>query len=121
MWYTKKVKEINIMAKNETIKKSTKVIAVINKDRKYYPAYVAGGDVMKAGTRYECRGDRYIDKDGELVLSNYLGHGWHEVVPPVDFDLFLEETVTVTTKTVTTKPAMIKGKHIVPVVPEAAE
>ena len=100
-------------------KKSTKIIAVINKDRKWYPAY-SKGEIMAAGERFEVRGDRYIDKSGVLVLENYVGHGWHETVEPEDFDLFFEETVTVTTKTVTAKPAKIVGKHIVPA-DEAAE
>lgn len=102
-------------------KKSTKIIAVINKDRKWTPAYTKG-EIMKAGERFECNGRTgyYIDKAGELVLTNLVGHGWHEVVAPEDFDIFLEETVTVTTKTVTAKPAKIVGKHIVPA-DEAAE
>lgn len=110
------------MAKNNEAgtKVSNKIIAVINKDRKRYPAY-SKGEIMAAGERFEVRGDRYIDATGVLVLENYVGHGWHETVKPEDFDLFFEETVTVITKTVTSKPATFNGKHIVQVVEEAAE
>ena len=110
------------MAKNNEAgtKVSNKIIAVINKDRKWYPAY-SKGEIMSAGERFEVRGDRYIDKSGVLILENYVGHGWHETVKPEDFDLFFEETVTVITKTVTSKRATFNGKHIVPVVAEAVE
>jgi len=42
------------------------------------------------------------------------------MIPAGDFDIFIEETVTVTTKKVTKKPAIIQGKYIVPA-DEAAE
>lgn len=109
-----------IIVINKDRKVSNKIIAVINKDRKWYPAY-SKGEIMAAGERFEVRGDRYIDATGVLVLENYVGHGWHETVKPEDFDLFFEETVTVITKTVTSKRATFNGKHIVPVVAEAAE
>lgn len=109
-----------IIVINKDRKVSNKIIAVINKDRKWYPAY-SKGEIMAAGERFEVRGDRYIDATGVLVLGNYVGHGWHETVKPEDFDLFFEETVTVITKTVTSKRATFNGKHIVPVVAEAAE
>jgi len=118
------------MAKNNEAgtEVSNKIIAVINKDRKWYPCTYSTGEIMAAGTRFEVRGDRYIDANGALVLENYVGHGWHETVKPEDFDLFFEETVTVITKTVTSitktvtsKRATFNGKHIVPVVAEATE
>jgi len=110
-----------VMAKNEEgTKVSTSIIAVLNKEHKWCPAY-SKGEIMPKGKTFTCKGDHYIDKRGDLVLENHVGHGWHEVIAAADFDIFLEETVTVITKTVTRKPATIKGKYIVPVEDIAAE
>jgi len=105
-----------VMSKNEEgTKVSSKVIAVLNKEHAWCPAY-SKGEIMPTGQAFTCKGNNYIDNAGDLVLENRVGHGWHEVIAAGDFDIFLEETVTVITKTVTRKPATIKGKYIVPVV-----
>lgn len=99
-------------------KKSTKVIAVLNKDW-HYEAH-NGDNVVKKGTRFERTRDHYINKTGDLVLEHWLQYGDASVVSAADIDIFLEETVTVTTKRVTAVPAKVAGKYIVPV-DEAAE
>lgn len=104
---------------NETTKSSTKIIAVLKTDWHY--AAHNGDNVIKKGRRFECNRDHYIDKKGDLVLEHWIQYGDAEVIPAAHFDLFLEETVTVVTKTVTKKPAKIDGKYVVPAVAEAAE
>jgi hypothetical protein len=99
-------------------KKSTKIIAVLNKDWHYHAH--SGREFVEAGRRFECRGGHYINKAGDLVLEHWIQYGAESVIPADHFDLLLEETVTVTTKTVTAKPAKVKGKYIVPA-DEAAE
>ena len=99
-------------------KKSTKIIAVLNKDWHYYAH--SGREFVEAGRRFECRGGHYINKAGDLVLEHWIQYGDASIIPAADIDIFLEETVTVTTKTVTKKLAKVEGKYIVPV-GEAAE
>ena len=89
------------MDKNgEGTKVSEKQIAIINVDREYFPMY-SKSMVMKKGSSFVVGGsDQYIHQDtGKLVLMHWLGHGWHEIIPAEDFDLFIEETKTVITKT----------------------
>jgi len=99
-------------------KKSTKIIAVLNKDW-HYEAH-NGHNVVKKGTRFERTRDHYINKKGDLILDHWVQYGDASLIPAADIDIFLEETVTVTTKTVTKKLAKVEGKYIVPV-DEAAE
>ena len=104
---------------NETTKSSTKIIAVLKTDWHYEAP--GGGLTVKAGTHFVCDRVTYINSSGDLVLRNWVQYGDASVIPAVHFDLFLEETVVVTTKTVTKKPAKIDGKYVVPAVAEAAE
>lgn len=109
------------MAKIEKgTKVSEKVIAVLKKEFAY--EIYGSKTVLKKGQRFACgkRDGHRIDNKNNLVLEHYFGYGAHEMIPAGDFDIFIEETVTVTTKKVTKKPAIIKGKYIVPA-DEAAE